>query len=293
MIPGSDLLSEISNPPKRVVSLVPSITESLFDLGFGKTIIGITDYCCEPKGLVDSIQRIGGTKSIDVERIISLHPDLVIANQEENDRDQLAQLDRLGMPVWLTFPKTVRCAINDLYLIASLFRSEMAVNMVRSLEKQYELLEYSLEDQKPTKYFCPIWESNPTDSDRWWMTFNDETYCGDIIRLNGGLNCFSTRQRRYPIAADLGRGESEPAGERDTRYPRVSLAEVEIMSPEVILLPDEPFAYSHKDIDRFLDIFRDTPAGKNRKIRTIDGKLITWAGTHMRFAFEELFHLLD
>ena len=100
-------------PPHRVVSLVPSMTESLFDLGFGNYLVGITDYCIHPKTEVEKLPRLGGTKNPRIDELIRLHPDLVIANKEENTQQSIQQIEDEGIPVWLTFPKTVAESIAD------------------------------------------------------------------------------------------------------------------------------------------------------------------------------------
>src|SRR5215813_10122637 len=96
----------VSTPPRRVVSLVPSVTESLFDLNLGDRLIAITDYCVYPEAGVARLPRIGGTKNPDVGRIINLSPDLVIANQEENRKEDVLALQEAGIPVWVMFPRT-------------------------------------------------------------------------------------------------------------------------------------------------------------------------------------------
>ena len=105
----------IDHPPQRIVSLVPSMTESLFNLGFGKFVVGITDYCIHPKAEVERLHRVGGPKNPRMEDILRLHPDLVIVNQEENSQQTVSELNVYGISTWLTFPKTVDEAIADLW----------------------------------------------------------------------------------------------------------------------------------------------------------------------------------
>ena len=126
-------LPEITTP-KRVVSLVPSITESLYDLGLGQCLVGITDYCVYPRGLVDLIPKVGGPKTIDVERIVSLRPDLILANREENKKEEIEKLIGMGYPVWLAHPISVQDSFDDLRGLAGLFYSDSAMLMIRALE---------------------------------------------------------------------------------------------------------------------------------------------------------------
>jgi len=278
---------EIDHPPQRVVSLVPSMTESLFDLGFGKNIVGITDYCIHPKTEVEKITRVGGTKNPRVEDIAVLHPDLVIANQEENSKKSVHQIQDLGIPVWLTFPKTVDEAIADLWQLARLFRDEIAYSKLRMIEKVVEYARLAAFDQPPVRYFCPIWYETNQEGNAWWMTFNQDTYMHDLLSIMGAQNVFADRKRRYPIEADLGLAESDPPGERDIRYPRVNFQEVITAQPEIILLPDEPYPFSENDAIRIKSEYRastqiDIP------ILLVDGSFLTWPGTRIAKAVSEL-----
>jgi ABC-type Fe3+-hydroxamate transport system substrate-binding protein len=110
----------------------------------------------------------------------------------------------------------------------------------------------------------------------------------DLLGLFGGINIFAGRQRRYPLEADLGLTDPEPANDRDTRYPRIKLDEVLEGQPEVIFLPDDPykFAMSHKQI--LVDALKDTPAVRNNRIYFLDGSLITWPGVRLGKALREM-----
>jgi len=274
--------------PQRVVSLVPSVTASLFDLGLGHTLVGVSDYCTYPVEQVKLIARVGGPKDARVADIAALIPDLVIANREENSREVVEALARNGITVWVAFPTSVHAAVNDLWMIANLFRNELAMQQVDILERAVEWAEQAGASQPALRYFCPIWEESLESGERWWMTFNGGTYPNDVLRIFNGVNVFSGRERRYPLAADLGLSEAEDPGERDTRYPRVSLAEIIQAQPELILLPSEPFSYEGMDCTRLTELFRETPAAKTGQVYTIDGTLITWHGTRLARALEEL-----
>lgn len=274
-------------PPVRVVSLVPSVTASLFDLGLGQTVVGITDFCIEPAEQVQNLPKIGGTKNPNVESILQLRPDLVIANREENTQAAVEGIAAAGVPVWLAFPRTVREAIEDLYATAQLFRSDRALERVQMLEQNAELVALTAQGSEPLRYFCPIWQGNDGDT-RWWMTFNDDTYPANVLWWFSGANVFGGRQRRYPLRADLGFEPAEDPGERDMRYPRVTVEEVISAQPEIILLPDEPFPFDDTHVEELRDCFADTPAVRNKKIFRIDGKAITWHGTRLSVALETL-----
>jgi ABC-type Fe3+-hydroxamate transport system substrate-binding protein len=282
--------------PERVVSLVPSTTGSLFDLGLGQALVGISDYCVPPADQVSGLVRVGGPKNIRVADILALQPDLIIANQEENDRDALEALAVAGARVWLTFPTSVHTAINDLWILANLFRSDLAMQQVDFLERAVEWAEMaagSNESIPAMRYFCPIWEDDTEDNERWWMTFNAQTYPNDVLRILNGVNVFAGRERLYPLAADLGMTEAEDPSKRDQRYPRVGLMEIIAAQPEVILLPSEPYAYSEKDCAVFMRLFSETPAAQAGRIYAIDGTLITWHGTRLARALEELAEIFN
>jgi ABC-type Fe3+-hydroxamate transport system substrate-binding protein len=276
----------VTSPPSSVVSLVPSLTESLFDLNLGSRVIAVTDYCVRPAEKVARLPKVGGTKNPDVQRIIALHPELVIANQEENRKEDVEALQAAGIPVWVTFPKTVREAMNLLWNIMYLFEETSMVPRVRVIEQSLDWVEaISLaKEDKVCKVFAPIW-LEPL------MTFNADTYAHDLLRVCGGTNVFAERARRYPLAADIGQQAAYAADDprvegRDTRYPRVTFAEVEAAQPDVILLPSEPFEFKAEHVSLFAKL--DCPAARRGKIHLIDGALLTWHGTRLAYALNEL-----
>jgi ABC-type hemin transport system substrate-binding protein len=104
----------------------------------------------------------------------------------------------------------------------------------------------------------------------------------------GGENCFANRERRYPLEADLGKGRPELPGERDTRYPRIGREEIIAAQPEIIFLPSEPYPYDERHCQEMVEIFTETPAGRSGRVYLVDGTLITWHGTRLARALEEL-----
>ncbi len=281
----------VSKPPERVVSLVPSVTESLFDLNLGNRLVAVTDYCIYPEAGVAALPKIGGTKNPDVARIIELNPDLVIANQEENRKEDVLALQNAGIPVWVTFPRTVSDAFNLLWNIMHVFDETTMVPRVRLMEQTMDWIlrisERKIEDQ-PCRVFAPIW-LDPL------MTFNGDTYASDLLRICGGINVFAERDRQYPLKADLGEGKSyadedpRQAG-RDTRYPRITMDEVVAAQPDMILLPSEPFHFTEEHIALFAAL--DIPAARNNQIILIDGSLLTWHGTRLAHALNLIPNLL-
>lgn len=272
----------VSHPPRRVVSLVPSVTESLFDLSLGDRLVAVTDYCIHPASGVAGLPRIGGTKNPDVERIIALKPDLVMANREENRKEDVLALQAAGIPVWVTFPKTVSDAINLLWNIMHVFDEPVMVPRVRLIEQTMDwvLGVTRAHEDVVCRVFAPIW-LDPL------MTFNADTYIHDLLRVCGGTNVFAERDRVYPLKADLGQGEpyatdDARVGGRDTRYPRVTLEEVGQAQPDVVLLPSEPFAFTEAHVPLFANL--DIPAARSQRIHLVDGSLLTWHGTRLAYA---------
>lgn len=285
--PTAYLPPELEATPQTVVSLVPSVTESLFDLNLGGRLLARTAYCIYPVDQVDAVPMVGGTKNPDVERIIQLKPDLVIVNQEENRKQDVEALQAAGLNVWLTFPKTVPDVFKLLWDIMYLFDETSMAARVRLIEYTYDWvsnISASKEVDDPTTVFVPIWY-DPL------MTINADTYTHHLLSVVGGLNVFAQRERQYPLKADLGEAEAyaddDPrAADRDTRYPRVTWDEVTAAQPDVILLPSEPFAFTEAHLPIFEQL--DVPAAKNKRIHLVDGSYLTWHGTRVAYALDTL-----
>ena len=277
---GSKRTLTFTKPPERVVSLVPSMTESLFDLGLGSCLVGITDFCIHPAAGVAKVPRLGGVKNPDVARIVALKPDLVIANQEENTPEVVRTLETQGIKVWVNFPKTIQQSMDVLWLLAAIFSSHDAARRLETLERSLDWVRATGAEQPHWSYFCPIWQQSDPAGD-WWMTFNQDTYMSDLLRLLGGENCFANRQRRYPLEADLGLAAAEPPLDRDIRFPRLTRAEILSANPEMIILPSEPFPYQENDINAISEVFAQTRAAQRQQIFPVDGSLLTWHGTRL------------
>ncbi len=285
---NESVLLAFDQPPRRVVSLIPSMTESLYDMGVGDRLVGITDFCQPKNGTGALLTRVGGTRSPDLEVVRRLAPDLVIANQEENSRDAVEGLGQVGMTIWLTFPKSTLDALNLLWTLVKLFRLGEQAARVETMARTLDWTDRATTGRLAIPTFCPIWQGEKTDQGPWFMTFNYQTYAHDVLAKSGGMNVFAGRMRRYPLEADLGLGEAEASGERDIRYPRVTLEEVRNSAPDVILLPSEPFAFDENHKVLIEGWLADTPAVQAGRVHLIDGSLITWHGTRMGKALSEL-----
>jgi ABC-type Fe3+-hydroxamate transport system substrate-binding protein len=278
----------LQRTPQRIVSLVPSLTEALFAFGLEQHIVGITDYCVEPQPQVRTKVSIGGTKNPDLETILQLAPDLVVANVEENRREDIEFLQSQGISVFICFPQTVVEAMVTLRALAQATRAEAQASPVLArINSAYEETKALTTGRRRVRVFCPIWK-HP------WMTINQDTFIHDMLEICGGTNVFAERERRFPLAADLGQ---QPEWEvtrvtgRDRRYPRVSLDEMAGLLPEVILLPDEPYRFSDADRADFAG-FPRVPAVHNSRIHVIDGKIVCWYWSRMDESLETLRQLL-
>jgi ABC-type Fe3+-hydroxamate transport system substrate-binding protein len=278
---GKALIFE--HPPERVVSLVPSLTESLFDLGFGSSVVGITDYCIHPATGVKGLPRIGGPKTPRITDILALNPELVTANMEENPMEAIEALESKGVKVWVTFPQSIRQSLDVLWLLVGLYQSRSAAIRLETLELTVEWAESAIEDRKPWHYFCPIWQD-----EQGWMTFNRETYVNDVLRLMGGENIFAGRDYHNP--PELDNISREPVNDRSKtiRYPHVTLKDIQNAAPDVVILPSEPFAFGKAEQQQFSELLQETPAVKNERIYCIDGSLITWHGTRLARTLRDL-----
>lgn len=264
-----------ARPPRRVVSLVPSDTFTLVKLLGASALVGRTDYCVEPAPELVNVPSVGGTKDYSVEKILDLQPELVIANQEENTKATLEQLAQEGCAVFVAFPKRVEDGIALMARYARIFgveKDERVKELIRGGHRALEAQRTARAALTPLRTFCPIW-MDPL------MTVHGDTYISDALDLAGAQNVFADRERRYPLAADLGKAAPLPkervAG-RDTRYPRVTLDELVARAPELVVLPDEPHPFSKEDADVFRGL--DLPAARQGRVAHVDGKDICWYG---------------
>ena len=202
---------DFPTPPRRVVSLVPSLTETLFDLGAGESVVGITDFCIFPPSLTRP--RLGGTKTPSVARIRQLEPDLVYVNVEENlwrHADEIAAF----APVFATEPKTVDDVASLIALLGSIHQCEVRAT---ELGKQ---LAAARDARRAFSFVVPIWKKP-------WMWCGGDTYVSDLVEQAGGRNLLGDR----------------------LRYPTIDRDEVLALEPDVVFLPDEPYLFTDVDAE--------------------------------------------
>jgi iron complex transport system substrate-binding protein len=229
--------------PLRLVSLVPSTTETLFALGRGPDLVGYTRFCVRPEGEIDPRKWIGGTKNPKVDRIIALAPNLVLANREENRAEDIAALEAAGIPVWVAEPRTVREAIDDLRLVAALVgRRAEGEQVAAGLETRLAALREGKEDH-PRRVAYLIWREP-------WMVAGQETFIADLLAQGGAV---------VPFAG---------------RYPEVTLDKLK--ETDLVLLSSEPFPFQEKHREELL------AAGLSpHQVRLVDGERLSWHGVRL------------
>ncbi len=271
----------LAQPPRRIVSLVPSDTLTLALLGGLDRLVGRTDYCVLPEG-VERLTSVGGTKDASAERILALAPDLVVANQEENSRPTLEKVVEAGVPLFIAFPKRVEDGLALVARYARMLGVEKAPHVVSLVREGYQRLAAARAANRPRRtVFCPIW-ADPL------MTIRGDTYLSASLELAGLDNVFRDRSRKYPLAADLGKVRAldpEKVGERDTRYPRITEDELRAADPDVVVLPDEPHPFTAAEAAHFAALL------PRAKVVPVDGKDLCWYGARAVEAIPRLLAL--
>jgi iron complex transport system substrate-binding protein len=249
-----------SPAPRRIVSLVPSITETLFVLGVGDAVVGVTAYCTEPREGVVRKTKVGGEKNPKLELIRELAPDLVVANIEENLKEHVEILRNWGIPVWVTYPRTVAEGIQMIRDLGELTGAREAGSaLAAELDAQLADVRRRIGSHPPVPVFYPIWRAP-------YMTVNRDTYIHDMLAVCGARNVF---------------------GDRSERYPQISLEEVAAAKPAVIVLPDEPFRFRKVHVQDFAS-YPTIPAVQTRRIHLVDGKPFCWYGPRIGEALRTL-----
>ncbi|ASK32376.1 cobalamin-binding protein [Chryseobacterium sp. T16E-39] len=225
----------------KVISLVPSITEALFDLGLTENeVVGRTKFCIHPKEKIKNIPIIGGTKNLNIEKIKSLQPDLILANKEENIKEQVEALME-DFKVIITNVETIE---DNYYLLKSLgniFHQEEKAKAYNL--KIYEVLNLAKINSKIKAAYL-IWK-NP------YMTIGSDTFIHRILTEIGFENTFKDK----------------------TRYPEITIED--LADTDLIMLSSEPFPFKEKHIAELKEYYPD------KKIMIVDGEAFSWYGTHI------------
>lgn len=227
----------------RIVSLVPSVTETLAVLGLADRVVGVTRYCVH--GAPDSARRVGGTKNPDLAAIIDLAPDLVVTNTEENRPPDIAALREAGLAVLETFPRTVAEVTPMLVELAAACGADNGP--VDELVAEIDAALADAGDRRPATgvpALTLIWRKP-------WMAVGAGTYVDDLLATCGLRN----------VVGDL-----------EERYPRVDAGTLAGRRPAVVILPSEPYAFGDKDVPALRELLGDA------QLDFVDGELLTWHG---------------
>ena len=221
IIDGLGKKVEINGEPKRIVSLVPSLTLTLADMGLGNRLVGITRFCKYPREMIEQITKIGGPKNIDIDKILGLNPDMVFAVKEENEKEQVLKLSR-HVPVVVFDICNSDDAFEMMQTIGTIFNSEdKASQMVRQVKKAID--NFPLKGNRAKTVYL-IWKKP-------WMAAGNETYIGSMLKIAGFDNLVAGR------------------------YPQTDRKQME--KADVILLATEPYHFKESDRKELQQIFPD------------------------------------
>jgi ABC-type Fe3+-hydroxamate transport system substrate-binding protein len=244
-------------PPKRIVSLVPSQTELLFDLGLDEEVVGITKFCVHPEKWFRTKTRIGGTKNIDVEKIKTLQPDLIIANKEENVKEQVELLEK-NAPVYVSDINNLEDALQMIEAIGKITnKNDNANKITATIKERFSKLSLLTVNQQLSTLYL-IWR-NP------YMTVGGDTFIAEMLRCCGFRNVF----------------------ENEKRYPEISLDQLSTNNCQLILLSSEPYPFREKHIDEIKKVLPEA------KIILVDGEMFSWYGSRLIHAAEYFKALID
>ena len=233
--------------PKRIISLVPSQTELLFDLGLDDEIVGVTRFCIHPSDKVSSKIRVGGTKNFDIDKIKELNPDLIIGNKEENYEEGINELKK-HFPVWMSDITSLDDAYQMMTSIGEITgKSKEANDLIGIINSSFN--ELSIFNSQLSINSCAyfIWRKP-------YMVAASGTFIDHLLGVFGVRNVF----------VDL------------SRYPELTAAQIAAASPDLIFLSSEPYAFNDKHIEEFKSI------SPKSKVIIVDGELFSWYGSRLR-----------
>ncbi len=232
----------------RIVSLCPSLTELVFDLGRGDELVGRTKFCIHPADRVGAVEKVGGTKNPKIDRIVDLAPDIVLLNEEENRREDAEALERAGVRCHVSFPRTaLETAEMVRSIAAAIDARDQGERIARDIEARHQRVKRAAAGRTPVRFAYLIWREP-------WMTVNADTFVSALLIDAGGQNVFAARAERYPVVT------SEELGAAQT---------------DVVLLSTEPFPFKPSHADELASL-----SGIAReRIQIVDGELLSWHGS--------------
>lgn len=233
------------NIPVRIVSLCPSITETLIDLGLADRLVGVTRYCIHPEAVVKDLPKMGGTKNPDLDAVRTAAPDLVFVNAEENRKEDYDAL-AVDFDVDVSMPRSVGEVPGELRRIGRRLGTE-AIADARAAELEAGLA--ALDRSRSSFTFAYLIWKKP------WMTVAKDTYVSDLLARGGGVNVYAGAE---------------------TRYPETTLEELRTKAPRIVLLPDEPYPFQDEhraQVAAFLD-----SSGGSTRVELVSGDDLCWHG---------------
>ena len=236
---------EIPESPKRIVSIVPSQTELLYDLGCENEIVGQTVFCVHPENKFKNATKIGGTKKLKIKEIIALKPDLIIGNKEENTQEEIEDLAKY-FPVWMSDIHSLDDAlqmVEELGVICG--KSEIAKNISKEIASGFEQLPHF---QRHSCLYL-IWRKP-------WMAAGSNTFINEMLQKVGLENVCP----------------------KNSRYPEFSNEEIKALNPQLVLLSSEPYPFAEKHIKELREIL---PLAQ---IKLVDGEMFSWYGSRLRYS---------
>ncbi len=240
----------------RIVSLVPSLTELAIDLGLENELVGRTKFCIHPKDKVKSIPKIGGTKKIKISAVLDLKPDLILANKEENTREDVEGLKKIGT-VHITEISNFTEAIQSIKQIGMLTnRNTESKQLIHKINSGFSKIEDCAGAKRTVCYL--IWK-DPL------MTVGYDTYIHDMLDKSGFENVFGFMGR----------------------YPTINATDIKAKTPEYIFLSSEPFPFKDKHIRKFKELCPDS------QVVLVDGEYFSWYGSRMVLAADYFIELIN
>ncbi len=246
---------EINHSPRRIVSLVPSITYTLSSFDMNDEVIGITRFCKYPAGWKKNKTIIGGTKQLKIDRLRNLNPDLILASKEENNKEEVEELSK-EFPVYVSDVKNHQSNVNFIKDLGKiLFKEKKAECLINKLTQKSNVLN-TLDKNKNGIYL--IWK-NP------WMTVGGDTFIHSMMEESGVKNIYKEKKR----------------------YPVIDMVDIKNNNPDILLLSSEPYPF--KEIDK-KELSKELP---HTKIILVDGEAFSWFGTYPINAYEYFTHLKE
>lgn len=243
----------LMHPPKRIISIVPSQTELLFDLGLTNEVAGITRFCIHPGHRFNATPKVGGTKKLKFDKIAELKPDLIIGNKEENEKAQIEELEK-DFPVWMSDVQTLEDALLMIKMLGEITDTgEKAHELCGSIIDGFARL--SKANTAPVKTAYLIWR-NP------YMGASSNTFINEMMKQ---CNMKNVLEGFVPNADDS----------ESLRYPMFNIDELKELDPELILLSSEPFPFKEKHVQ---EISKELP---HAEIRIVDGEMFSWYGSRL------------